>query len=213
MQSSWRQDGDKLTFIVCKPLEQSLAAAPAIDGSTSPSPTLRAGEVDAPERMLGDVNLFLTRDEDNAEVIVGEVEIMVARKESQGKGYGEAALRAFLGYVGAEERGILGEYTGSEGREVDGGGGESGVDVLDLTPRVGYLRAKIGKDNARSIRLFEKVGFCMWSPEPNYFGEVELRLEGLRMEEWMGATGRAHHSVSGVVQCCYSASSKDTPDD
>ena len=38
-----------------------------------------------------------------------------------------------------------------------------------------YLRVKIDKDNARSLALFERVGFVRTSLEANYFGEVELR--------------------------------------
>ena len=38
-----------------------------------------------------------------------------------------------------------------------------------------YLRVKIDKDNVRSLKLFEGVGFVGTSAEPNYFGEVELR--------------------------------------
>jgi L-amino acid N-acyltransferase YncA len=42
--------------------------------------------------------------------------------------------------------------------------------------RLEYLRVKISSGNARSIRLFESVGFQKVSEAPNYFGEVELRM-------------------------------------
>ena len=142
--------------------------------------------------MLGDVNLFLSLEdvEDSCEnVVVGEVKIMVARRENQGKGSGEAALRAFLWYVAKIEEQIVGEYLGtSPGSEVEGGKGT----IIEGGPcaRVGsksgfaYLRVKIGKDNERSIRLFEKIGFRMWSEEPNYFGEVEMRLDREGWNDW-----------------------------
>jgi len=51
MQRKWRNDHDKLTFIICEPL--------------SPKEVEELGEIeggvqDAPKRMIGDVNLFIS---------------------------------------------------------------------------------------------------------------------------------------------------------
>ena len=46
-----------------------------------------------------------------------------------------------------------------------------------------YLRVKIGKENGRSIGLFESVGFVKVSETPSYFGEFELVRRGMEVEE------------------------------
>lgn len=59
MQQSWRNDHDKLTFIACLP----------ISGSAE---EVVAGEHDKTERMIGDVNLFLSPADEDEEGCVGE---------------------------------------------------------------------------------------------------------------------------------------------
>ena len=182
MQSSWREDADKLTFIVCThhgPDYYDLVVRPTRTLSIIP------GKQDASENMIGDVNLFLFDDENDDEEgdedkggrevkeheskekkegafkvqsIVGELEIMIARKDQRGKGIAHETLTAFMSYIQSSLDGILVEYAGV-GKSV----------VLK------YLRVKIDKDNVRSLNLFERVGFVKTSAEPNYFGEVELR--------------------------------------
>lgn len=164
MQRSWRLDADKLTFIAC--------TAPESLKQKEGSVSVHLGD-DSPDRMIGDVNLFLLQDEEAEEddaqngpaCIIGEVEIMIARKDLQGNGYGRTVLLAFLWYVFMSLDRILKEY--SRRNSVNA--------VVQAFLR--FLRVKIDAENTRSIRLFESVGFSKLSETPNYFGEVEMRLE------------------------------------
>lgn len=171
MQASWRQDADKLTFIICA--SPSTQTAPS---NLSTMTTVTPGVEDAPDRMIGDVNLFLypceeSDDEDmgqqdrNDETgngdAVGELEIMIARPGARGKGLAKEALRAFIWYIATSLPALLEEYA-------------KGLNGTDKLKALSYLRVKIDKDNVRSLRLFKTLGFSQVS-EPNYFGEVELR--------------------------------------
>lgn len=85
MQCSWRQDEDKLTFIV-------LCAE------------TYAKTNDEIEAMVGDTNLFLRTDENDqtegiSQQIVAEAEIMIASPEARGKGYGREAMLLMLKYA------------------------------------------------------------------------------------------------------------------
>jgi ribosomal protein S18 acetylase RimI-like enzyme len=132
--------------------------------------------------MIGDVNLFLYPDSDSdnqdeddppdpsnqkeqeqEQQVVGEVEIMIAKKSEQGKGMGKKILLTFLWFIVSSLEGVMGEYHATHG---DGKTGSS----------LKYLRVKIDHENTRSIRLFSSVGFQTVSESPNYFGELELRL-------------------------------------
>jgi RimJ/RimL family protein N-acetyltransferase len=160
MQKSWREDGDKLTFIVCLPL--SLPSS----SSSEKSRVIVPEETDAPERMLGDVNLFLRFDNEDEDSVVGELELMIAEKQKQGKGFGRPALLAFLRYILSSQDGIVDEFLRAENKQIS-------------KKEISYFSVKIGKTNIRSITLFESLGFTKVTPEPNYFGEFELRRADL----------------------------------
>ncbi|KAK3710291.1 hypothetical protein LTR37_010357 [Vermiconidia calcicola] len=182
MQQSWRTDKDKLTFIICLPLSR---AWDELDNPFSGDQKLvRAREHDAEGQMIGDINLFLFEQEDEepnletpndatiAPCLVGEIELMIARKDLHRRGFGRSALLTFLSYVLSSWPRIAHEYT----RKQD--------DAEASLPELAYLRAKINQTNERSIRLFESLGFERTSAAPNFFGEVELRckpaIEGLK---------------------------------
>lgn len=156
MQKSWREDHDKLTFIACQKA-YPLPKDGIIHGGTKES------SYDREARMIGDVNLFLTADADDdagEDEVVGEVEIMVARTDQRGNGLGTAILLTFMWYVITNLDAIIGEYSKAHG-------GKAKV--------MKYLRVKIGADNARSLYVFEKVGFEKTTEKPNFFNELELR--------------------------------------
>ncbi|PVI00249.1 hypothetical protein DM02DRAFT_527329 [Periconia macrospinosa] len=160
MQKSWRTDADKLTFIVC-------AAPSAIDPALS---IITAGREDASAFMIGDVNLFLTHSDDEGDgedhtavhSVIGEIELMIASKRHRGCGLGKEILNVFMWYILESLDGIKKEYKGG-----------NAVNAKEVHFK--YLRVKIDKDNVRSIKLFESVGFTRVTEQPNYFGELELR--------------------------------------
>jgi DNA polymerase delta subunit 2 len=170
MQKSWREDGDKLTFIVCLPL--SLPSSPSSEKSRMIVPE----KTDAPERMVGDVNLFLRFDDDDEDSVVGELELMIAEKQNQGKGFGRSALLAFLRYILSSQDGIVDEFLRAENKQISN------------KKKISYFSVKIGKTNTRSIALFESLGFKKVTLEPNYFGEFELRrtdLDATNLEQML----------------------------
>ncbi|UMM21702.1 hypothetical protein L5515_003272 [Caenorhabditis briggsae] len=76
MQKSWREDDDKLTFIV-----------------------LSKEEGEETNRMLGDVNLFISKSENSEEEDVGEVEVMIAEPRGRGKGIGQEAVSLIISWA------------------------------------------------------------------------------------------------------------------
>ncbi|KAK7456305.1 hypothetical protein CaCOL14_004349 [Colletotrichum acutatum] len=172
-QQSWRTSHDKLTFIICQPLGSS--------STTASTEAVQAGEVDASERMIGDINFFIypyDDDEDeegqagaaNEGLYVGEVDVMVASKEHRGKGIGHAAVTTLLTYVHRNQARIFEEYVrGEEG------------DQETTTKRAAQLKGlmvKIKEGNAASIALFRRLGFVQ-KGEVNYFGEIQMVLGDL----------------------------------
>lgn len=193
-QESWRASHDKLTFILCQ-------AQPAPRGGSwshldeqqqqqtlkeeeVEEPVIDAGDVDTPDRMIGDINFFLypfddDDDDDEGEgagrgVVVGEIDIMIASPRDRGQGLGRAAVAAFLHYIWANRGAILDEYYhhGPSGRQQK----QEEEDAPPPPPRLRLLMAKIKASNAPSIALFKGIGFEQ-EGEVNYFGEVKLVLK------------------------------------
>ncbi|RSL92732.1 hypothetical protein CEP52_013648 [Fusarium oligoseptatum] len=133
-QQSWRTSSDKLTFIVCAPLEEVTSI-------------IKAGTADADELMRGDINFFLHPYEANEEEeaiaqeknwLTGEVDVMIASPSHRGRGFGRAAVQALLTYLRRHMSEMLAEY----------GGGE-----------LKGLMVKIKESNKGSRALFDKMGF------------------------------------------------------
>jgi methionyl-tRNA synthetase len=149
-QQSWRTSNDKLTFIVCAPQPDT-------------TDHVLAGQADSGDKTRGDINFFLypydTVDDSvtDPNVLVGEVDIMIAATEHRGRGTGQAAVRALLVYIQRNLSAILKEYGGSDGCELRG------------------LMVKLKEGNHASRALFERLGFQQ-KGEVNYFGEVTLMM-------------------------------------
>ncbi|RPA85614.1 hypothetical protein BJ508DRAFT_302867 [Ascobolus immersus RN42] len=148
MQKSWRQDSDKLTFIICEE-DASIAVA-----GLNP---IRAGEFDTPATMVGDINMFLSPYDNGEEAskteVVGEVELMIAVQRRRRNGLGKSALLLFIAYVLANADKVAGE----------------GKKLVEL-------RAKIHGKNEASVALFEGIGFKKVGEKVNYFGEWDLSI-------------------------------------
>ncbi|KAK5739404.1 hypothetical protein LTR17_005309 [Elasticomyces elasticus] len=204
MQKSWREDADKLTFIICFPLE----------GTVDARQPIKVGIDDAPERMVGDINLFFVQpedddnDENGSEGVVGEIELMIARKDLHRQGYGRAALITFMGYILFHWPAIYLEYSSSQPKvpgtappvqhdeEAERMAKFPACSASQPRPELRYLRVKIQQSNQASIKLFESVGFTQTSAGANYFGEIELRwhddggfLRRLKDLPWMKGDG------------------------
>ncbi|KAK6219099.1 CAAX geranylgeranyltransferase alpha subunit [Pestalotiopsis sp. IQ-011] len=175
-QISWRTSADKLTFIVCNPL------------SDAPGDAVVAGTADGNERMVGDINLFLTPWEDEEQdseeqdsedhaqnktpseqkYCVGEVDIMIAAASDRGRGMGKAAVSTLLWFIKKNVAAILAEYAAGTG-DVKG--------ALEMKE----LLVRINASNEGSKALFKGLGFEQRG-EVNYFGEIELVLKDFNNE-------------------------------
>ncbi|KAI0135707.1 GNAT domain-containing protein [Daldinia grandis] len=190
-QASWRESRDKLTFIVCAPLVRGgeADASSGSGGKEGGREVVFAGV----ERMVGDVNLFLSPwdgegggggqgegreqmgdggeqmgdGEEAKAYYTAEIDIMIADPKFRGVGLGRAAVATFLSFVRRHLDGILAEYTGS-------------LDIRSANgrPVLKDVVAKINAGNKASIVLFQALGFRQRG-ETNYFGEIEMVLEGV----------------------------------
>jgi GNAT superfamily N-acetyltransferase len=178
MQLSWQTDYDKLTFIACHPL-----SGPASQDSERGSNygIVSSQGYDAPEKMIGDVNLFLRLAYEldgegeemlNRPYVRGEIELMIASPSDQGRGFGKATLLAFLQYIKNHTVDILDQY---KSHSPDGIVNQ--VEHQDVKMGGLVLVSKINKTNVKSRSLFESVGFGQVGKE-DYFGEIELKLSG-----------------------------------
>lgn len=118
--------------------------------------------------MLGDVNLFLSRDSSHGDGVIdadtdvdarltGELSLMIAPSRFRNLGHGRAALRAFLQYLALHEAEIVAEYY----RDQDRGQGRDRRARNQVTEerRIECVRVKIGKGNAGNLGLFGSLGF------------------------------------------------------
>ncbi|KAJ5632383.1 hypothetical protein N7490_008722 [Penicillium lividum] len=194
MQRSWRQDADKLTFITCRPVTRF--------SNENSSQIKLCSDDEAPGNMIGDINLFLRiedgEDGDAPPQVVGEVELMVAEKANQRKGFGKASLLVFLRYVAEKQAAILEEFVksveeGEREKLMQAAGGEA--------LRLQWLSVKIGQENVRSLALFESLGFVKISSEPSFFGEFELRRLDLGVQGFVEALDGA--GVEGYTELDY----------
>lgn len=211
MQRSWRLDSDKLTFIICQPRDETTSStSTATPGSSSSSSSsdreketqeekvqITATKDDSPDRMIGDINLFLFPLDSSSspppspspssseaippppppQKILGEIEIMIADKSSQRKGHGKTALLIFLDYI-LEHWSLIGrEFSSSFSSSSASSSSDSSTSfsAAVVAPQLAYLRVKVHETNVGSIRLFESVGFQRVSETANYFGEIEMR--------------------------------------
>ncbi|RYO74378.1 hypothetical protein DL766_009811 [Monosporascus sp. MC13-8B] len=236
-QQSWRTSHDKLTFIVCQALESGNdpGTSDAVHGDESQAgddsnsavtgDKVHAGEVDTPERMVGDINLFLTpweedEDGDGREIngpvtdgavdpiphgkrdcavsyCNGEVDIMIADRGRRGNGLGISAVSTLLHFIRRHLESILAEY---------GKAREAGPRAtVNSRHELKDLVAKINAANVGSIALFTKLGFEQRG-EVNYFGEIEMVLEDFGRVAPEVVDGKGGAYVAGYRELVYERS-------
>lgn len=211
MQTSWRTDTDKLTFILCAPPPStpSITSLPESKNSvldTHPSGELpiRIGPLSEKDVMLGDINLFLypsDEDEDTADE-ENQNQDGVERSKSKASSPPQQIIGEIeIMLASPSHRGkglgkqalltflwyILSNLSSITSEY------HSGNSNGTSSSRLSYLRVKISADNTQSIRLFESVGFAKVSDTPNYFGELELRraVAGEKVRDIEGILGSA----------------------
>ncbi|KAK0186745.1 GNAT domain-containing protein [Armillaria mellea] len=157
MQRKWREDDDKLTFIIlARHARDSL-----LDDEKNPIPS-DPRILSLP--MAGDVNMFLNGAPEDDDEFTAEVEIMIAEPDYRRGGLALEALQLMLQYATANRFLI------------------EGISVPIVFPKPSPLPilpsslvARIGDTNLPSIRLFEKLGFVI-TKRIEVFSEVEMKL-------------------------------------
>jgi RimJ/RimL family protein N-acetyltransferase len=143
MQKSWRNDGDKLTFIICRP---------KVDGGK----VVRGGVDDADGRMVGDVNLFLTEAEEDPEGCIGELELMIAPLSARRKGYGRATILTFMSYFQRHLLYILQEFSPTKRTrllQLKVKIGSKNVSSIGLFESVGFVKVGEGPNYFGEVEL------------------------------------------------------------
>ncbi|RYP52495.1 hypothetical protein DL768_002322 [Monosporascus sp. mg162] len=227
-QQSWRTSHDKLTFIVCQALESGNdpGASEAVQGDESHAgdhcnsavtgDKVHAGEVDTPDRMVGDINLFLTPWEDdeddedadgrgmNGLVTDGAVDSIPNGRRGRAVSYCNGEVDIMIADRGRRGNGLgisavstllhfirrhLKSILAEYGAAREAGFGARVKSLYELKDLV----AKINAANVGSIALFTKLGFKQRG-EVNYFGEIEMVLEdfGRVAPEVVDEKRRAH---------------------
>jgi GNAT superfamily N-acetyltransferase len=197
MQASWRNDHDKLTFIVSLPGPPAPSTT-AEDGQDEalplPPPPVILRTEDEDKRMIGDVNLFISECHDDEAETEDDAHLAHGTNEPPSKRRRTATSTPQKKLLGEIELMIASEELRGRGygyavlqtfiwyiithlsyiidEYAEGTKAEEEKVVLS------YLRVKIHKDNWKSLRLFERAGFRRVNGgEANYFGELELRRE------------------------------------
>jgi GNAT superfamily N-acetyltransferase len=192
MRCSWREDEDKLTFIILArdfgDTDSDISACPSLETGTSmlsPEDPCLSGL-----RMIGDINLFLKGSSslgrvtnvgsstpgaelDEEEELEAEIEIMIAEHTYRKKGLAREALQAFLEYVTGFADIFAGKTTNAQTQKVLNT--NNGSPKPPLPVPASALVVRISQYNLPSIRLFESLGFRVVKVV-RVFEEVEMRL-------------------------------------
>ncbi|CEH16686.1 Predicted phosphoglucosamine acetyltransferase [Ceraceosorus bombacis] len=167
MQRSWHLDHDKLTFIVLRRRADTAISS--------------AREALQEAEMVGDVNLFLSLDDDEGagEACLAEVEIMIAEPRARRQGLAFESLCLLLRYA-----------TTTTTTTTSFASASNSSSLLPLAPNA--FRAKIGLSNTKSRALFAKLGFEEHKVV-QVFEEVELRWTGFKHDSGPTETLRLLH--------------------
>ncbi|KAH9878339.1 hypothetical protein IAQ61_001610 [Plenodomus lingam] len=207
MQRSWREDGDKLTFIICvAPGEGELSDAKG--EKSKEEECIRAGRYDTPESMVGDVNLFLVEEEVD-EFDERETDSSISQQQQQQHtshiSPSSSPPSKPVNLTGELEIMIASPHHRGKGLGrfallaflsyiLDNAGAIAGeftqykstantttsspTSTTPPTPTLTSLRVKIAQDNTPSLHLFASLGFTLLNDgAANYFGEVEMRWD------------------------------------